>query len=227
MEVAGPPEDAEREFAATESELVGYPNYGAPEIGLIAWNSVFNNIQQDRRACTATAIAPYVVLTAGHCIDDANFFYTIEENPLRVRQFRVRERWRHPIWDIAVVRLWDRVPWWRPIKENGPVGAVAAVWGFGGNDCYPAEGGGWARNEGLWTKRFGFFTTQANGRIDQPIICGGDSGGPVIDWNDGQIFGVVFESTGTVPNGFGTFAATNLPGVWQELMFRLWVWANP
>jgi len=37
----------------------------------------------------------------------------------------------------------------------------------------------------------------------------------VVDW-----------STGTVPNGYGLFTATNLPGVWYGLQVMAWAWNN-
>jgi hypothetical protein len=225
MEAPLPGEDGEGEVAAAASKLAGFRNYGAPEAGIVAWNHEFNNIQHEGLLCTGTAIGQYLVLTAGHCVDEARFFYTIEENPLRVQQFGVRDRWRDPNHDVGLLRLWQPVPYWREVKEHGPVGATAAVWGFGGNDCRPDNQ--WEYNVGLFTKRVGFFRTQASGHIDQPIICGGDSGGPIVDWDgDGRIFGVVSRSTGTGPGGYGVFAATNLPGVWNGLRIMMYAWNN-
>jgi len=47
----------------------------APATPLRSRLTTHENIQYDQRACTGTAIAQYVVLTAGHCIDDMNYFY--------------------------------------------------------------------------------------------------------------------------------------------------------
>jgi hypothetical protein len=161
-------------------------------------------------------------LTAGHCTD-LSFFWTIEE-PLNVHRFDVRNRWRHGYFDIGLLWLWQPVPSTRPMKENGPVGVTAAVWGFGGDDCVPGPGGTWPINNGVLTKRVGFFTTGADGWIRSPIICGGDSGGPIVDLNDGQIFGVTVASSGTRQGGPGLFSATNLPTVWNDLVLVAYLW---
>jgi Trypsin len=217
-----PGADEAPDVAATGQEVVGFRNYANPEIGAIMTGDSINSAL----VCTGTAISPNVVLTARHCLANANFFYTIEE-PLNVRRFTVRERWGSSREDIALLWLHEPVPFTRPIKHTGTVNSTAAIFGFGGNDCAPAPGGGWFPNNGLGVKRIGFFTTEASGRINAPIVCGGDSGGPVIDWNDGLIFGVVVRSTGTQnPNGFGEFTATNRPTVWEDLMFINWIWQS-
>lgn len=211
------------DLGEASGEVVGFTNYGAPEIGLLGNSASVNTLTA---SCTATAVAPNVLATARHCLGLARYFFTIEE-PLYVRRFEVRGTWGDPSNDIGLVWVRQPVPFTRALKENGSVNATAAVWGFGGNNCdvnpYTGE---WAYNEGAGVKRVGFFTTQANGTIAAPIICPGDSGGPVVDWSDGKIFGVVSASSGSQPGDHGVFVATNRPGVWSSLMFVIWIWQS-
>ena len=209
-----PPDDV----GQTEQEVVGFRNYSFPEIGLLTDSASINTIGE---FCTGTAIAPNVILTAGHCMF-ANYFWTIEE-PLNVHRFTARDHWRHPFFDIGLIWVQEPVPSTRPMKENGPVGVTVALWGFGGNDCI-AGGGGWPVNNGILTKRVGFFITQADRFIRSPIVCGGDSGGPVVDVTDGQIFGVAVAGSGSRPGDTGVFSATNLPTVWNDLVLVSYLW---
>jgi hypothetical protein len=213
----------EGDLVELDEEVVGFTNYGNPEIGLLADSASVNRVG---RFCTATAVAPNVLVTARHCLWFARHFFTIEE-PFVVRRFDVRETWAHPHHDIGLVWVRQGVPFTRPLKETGTVNATAAVWGFGGNNCdlNPVTGD-WAYNDGYGVKRVGFFTTQANGNINAPIICPGDSGGPVVDWSDGKIFGVVSTSSGSQPGDRGTFVATNRPGVWSSLLFMIYIWQS-
>lgn len=218
--------DDEFEPLVDESEplidkVAGFRNYANPEIGLVSPVPGINDLLAVGGLCTGTAVAPNVILTARHCVGGANYFFTIQE-PLNVRRFTVRQRWSSPNADIALLWVREPVPWTRALEEHGPVGATAAVVGFGGDSCH--YGNGWEYNYGVGVKRVGFFTTQANGNIDPGILCPGDSGGPIIDWSNGKIFGVVSSGWGTAPGDTASFAATNLPGVWNDLMFVIWIW---
>jgi hypothetical protein len=214
-------EDPEADLDSTSDELRGFVSYANPEIGIVAEGSSVNALG---RQCTGTAVAPNVVLTAGHCTF-ANWFYTVE-NPLAVRRFAVRQRWAHPTEDIGLLWIREPIPWTRPMEEHGPVGATAALVGFGGNDCDLNSRGEWAYNRGLGTKRLAFFTTVASGQINAAIVCPGDSGGPVVDWADGRVFGVMASSNGTRPGDSAWFTATNRPGVWASLQFLVYVWQS-
>lgn len=208
------------QVAETEQPVVGFRNYGSPEIGLLTDSGSINTIGT---FCTGTAVAPNVILTAGHCTE-LNFFWTIQE-PLNVHRYTVRGRWRHSFFDIGMLWLTEPVPFTRPMEENGPVNQTVAVWGFGGNDCVAVDGG-FNPNNGILVKRVGFFVTQADRFIRAPIICGGDSGGPIVDLNNGQIFGVTVASQGTQPGDTGVFSATNLPTVWGDLEFTTFIWQS-
>ena len=219
--LAGGCAEPEEELASTSEALVGFVSYANPEIGIVAEGSSVNTLGH---RCTGTAVAPNVVLTAGHCTF-ANWFYTVE-HPLAVRRFAVRHRWAHPTEDIGLLWIREPIPWSRPMEEHGPVGATAALVGFGGNDCDTNGRGGWAYNNGLGVKRLAFFTTVASGQINAAIVCGGDSGGPVVDWADGRVFGVISNSGGTQAGDSATFTATNRPGVWSSLQFLVYVWQS-
>jgi hypothetical protein len=205
-------------------KVAGFRNYANPEIGLLSPLPGVNDLPGLPGVCTGTAISPNVILTAAHCVASANYFFTIEE-PLNVRRFTVRDRWASPTDDIGLVWVREPVPWFRHMKKDGVPYTTAAVYGFGGNSCHLGSGG-WVYNNGTLVKRIGFFTTQPNGWIAPSIVCPGDSGGPIIDWADGKIFGVVSEGTGTEATDWGWFEATNSDNgkVWNDLMFVIWIW---
>jgi hypothetical protein len=113
------------------------------------------------------------------------------------------------------------------MEEHGPVGATAALVGFGGNDCDLNSRGEWAYNRGIGTKRLAFFTTVASGQINAAVACprrfrvARSSTGPT-----GGLFGVMASSNGTRPGDSAWFTATNRPGVWASLQFLVYVWQS-
>jgi hypothetical protein len=205
---------------STEQQVNGFVHYGNPEIGLVASSTTVAS-----GYCTGTAVAPNVVLTAAHCMGAPNFFLTQTAQDAAPTSYAVRDRWSSPNTDIGLLWLRQPVPWTRPIKQNGTVNSTGLVYGFGGNSCdWDPVNQRWIFNDGVRIKRLAFFTTAANNVINSPLLCPGDSGGPVIDWNDGLIFGVSVTSSGTQPGDFGTFTPTNASTNWGDLQFVIFVW---
>jgi hypothetical protein len=202
-----------------QQQVNGFVSYANREIGLIG-----SSTSASSGFCTGTAVSPNVVLTAGHCISGANYFFTFQSQTATPQRYDVRDRWRSPNTDIGMLWLRQAVPWTRPIKQTGTVNSTAAVYGFGGNSCDTDGRGGWRFNDGTLVKRVAFFTTGANNVINSNLICGGDSGGPIIDWNDGIIFGVTVTSSGTQPGDTATFTPTNASTNWSDLQFVIFVW---
>lgn len=210
--------NAETPTSSVEQQVNGFVDYNNPEVGLVAqWPELAGGW------CTGTAVAPNVVLTAKHCMGGANHFLTFQSQGATPRRFDVRDRWSSPTQDIGLLWLWQPVPWSRPIKQHGTVNSTAVVYGFGGNSCdWDPVNGRWLFNHATLVKRVAFFTTGSNNVINAPLLCPIDSGGPIIDWNDGMIFGVSEASSGTLPGDTAVFSPTST--AWGDLNFVIWVW---
>jgi Trypsin len=218
--------EPEAELATTSAALHGLESYGAPEIGIISrWDTVNQPV-----GCTATAIAPNVVITARHCllggggeIGVGHWYYTIEP-PLTVRRHQIHEVWLSgeqvygqpppQLRDIALLRIHPASPFHREIRAYAPGGSTAWGWGFGGFDC-AWSGRYWYDVTGSGRKRFATFTVAGN-QITAPIFCPGDSGGPVIAEEDGRIFGIMTHGQGTRPGDTGIFE--NIGDIWGDVM---------
>jgi hypothetical protein len=199
--------------AAISQELHGFENYDNPEIGLVTPSSSVNA----GAYCTGTAILPNIVITARHCVvggggavGEGGSFFTIAQ-PFTVTRHVVNQVWRSgdagttdPIRDIALLRVAPAVPWTRELGQYADAGSTAFAWGFGGFDCFP--------NVNAGRKRVGWFTVAGN--VTPPMVCPGDSGGPVIR-ADGRIFGILSHSSGTGPGGIGIFE--NVGDIWRDV----------
>jgi hypothetical protein len=161
------------------------------------------SINMDGAGCTATLVAPDVVVTAAHCVNYGTRMnsgqygsFTIETRAER-RSFSVT---RYVSFgeqlgsdDVAILQLGDVVPADlaspAPVADRTPpAGSTLTVYGYG---CTHR-----AANSD-WQKRKASFQQGQQ----SSYLCPGDSGGPVIDENSGAVVrinsGYYLDATGT------------------------------
>ncbi|WIG92931.1 trypsin-like serine protease [Myxococcus sp. SDU36] len=150
-----------------------------------------------RVLCTGTLVAPRVVLTAAHCVENTEaprvfsvVFAAETARASAAQRIRVVEGRLHPAWrpgvnDVGVLMLASDAPvaplaWEARAFPADGVGRVARVVGFG----MDGEGGSGLRRGGLSritsVDAFAFSIEAA-----PAMSCGGDSGGPVFIEQDG------------------------------------------
>ncbi|KRT84272.1 Trypsin, partial [Oryctes borbonicus] len=173
-------------------------------------------LSRDRRSisCGGGIIKSNIILTAAHCLDDANFYvYTgIESlNDLsRKEPYPVRTVFKHPRYngrtnfDIGLVILsshikLDSTAQVIPIATSFPdIGSKVTIVGFGRVECDPLNVDDFGRCIGGYSGILRFATAKLTGQNNGVIktvsyneqnTCFGDSGGPVIHRN--KVVGVV------------------------------------
>jgi hypothetical protein len=203
-QIGGPPIDTEGRPIRSGT---GHDTGERPEVGQIVLNGY---------ACTATVVAPRVLLTAAHCVEhrsgpEDGWFYVADGSGAIVAggpaapivESRSFGGWlgEH---DLALLRLGADIPGGTPIAPIASAeprdGERVRAYGFG------RDGGGWECSWGATGRR-----QKRVAEIEWPIWlldsygCPGDSGGPSFN-GAGEIVAVT--SSG---NPFGTFSTAGLP----------------
>ncbi|QDE85753.1 S1 family peptidase [Myxococcus xanthus] len=203
---------------ARRAVVGGAPEPGFPAVAAIVPVSPFCGEPDEaaRVLCTGTLVAPRVVLTAAHCVENADaprvfsvVFAAETARASAAQRIRVVEGRLHParrpgVSDLGVLILASDAPvaplaWEAQAFPADGVGRLARVVGFG----VDGEGGSGLRRGGL--SRIRSVEADAFSVEAAPAMsCGGDSGGPVFIEEDGlerlagvTSFGDLTCSTGT------------------------------
>ncbi|MEZ4263580.1 MAG: trypsin-like serine protease [Polyangiaceae bacterium] len=191
-------------------------------------------------SCSATLITPTVVLTAGHCVEDATastpvevYFGTYASQAPASEWRRVRTVKSHPEYphryineghDCALLFLEQPVSGIAPVPFNTQpldsswLGKPARIVGFGHTDGYRQSGGGTKRNLDTSIKEVQSRVVSIGQR--GATSCQGDSGGPMLATVGGveKVIGV--SSYGQqYCIGLGTYSRTDACAAWisQEI----------
>ncbi len=187
----GKADDAE---ANSEKLLAGATTYDRPEIGRI-------------RGCTATLVAPNVIISAAHCVDyqsrEATGDYgrfTVDLGPRQERSFVIerfksydRQLGRN---DVVLMRLAQAVPPSVAIPtgistRGANPGEPVTVYGYGCTDRSTQRGG-------FIKRKYDYSFGRSS------VLCPGDSGGPVVLGADGPVF--------LINSGYFTGSGTDIFG---------------
>ena len=199
-----------------EAIINGQFTFERPEIGYINSNLGF---------CTATLVAPNVVLSAAHCIgyrteDHAgqrigDFVVQFSESDSRVYTFDAMISYGHSgpsTTDVALLRLTDPVPPSVAVPatiatQHVPQGHLVTWFGYGcGNRATPQD-------SQTYHKQRLTFTLQASNNS-----CLGDSGGPTVR----DVYGDVFRVTSGWRNGRDVFG--DVVSMRPKLMAQIDIW---
>jgi hypothetical protein len=204
-----PPADDESETDAPELRD-GQFTYDRPEIGMMVTNGM--------SMCTATLVAPHVVVTAAHCVGygtqdttDKQGWFRIEKSETEHYDFdwdaflSYGRGWGSD--DVALLRLKTAVPDTiaRPadIATETPRAEWVTIFGYGCSQRPGVFGGGGWDDHSQRKQKLAFEM----GPIRK--VCPGDSGGPTVRGSNGgvfrvssRMFSVEFLGWG-VPDAFG------------------------
>jgi hypothetical protein len=229
-------------LAAPTLAMVG----GAPPAAGGAGRSVVMILGSYGTACTATAIARDLLLTAAHCVQPGADYKLVASEPgqqpvlkdtariERDPQFDMKRLFAHlATADVALVKLTEPLPARIPPvpigggAETVAVGDPLVVAGYGVTVRGDGRTGGTVRSATLvatgvpGTLQIRLFDPATKGLSAGLGACAGDSGAPAFRETDGSlaIIGVVSWSTG--PNLSG--GCGGLTGITPLLLYRAWI----
>jgi len=228
--------------AASAQAMVG----GAPPVADGAGRSVVMILGSGGTACTATAIARDLLLTAAHCVLPGSDYKLVGSTPgqapvlkdiLRIEhdpQFDLKRLFGHlATADVALIKLAEPLPAKIPAvplgaeEEPVAVGDAFVIAGYGVTVRGDGRTGGTVRAATLvatgqpGSLQIRLFDPKTKGDSPGLGACAGDSGAPVFRDKDGRtvIVGVVSWSTGPkLEAGCG-----GLTGVTPLASYRAWI----
>jgi hypothetical protein len=219
---------------------------GAPPAADGAGRSVVMILGSFGTACTATAIASDLLLTAAHCVQPGADYKLVDSAPgsepvlkdvariERDPQFDLQRLFGHlATADVALVKLADRLPAKIPpvalggAAEQVAVGDSLVVAGYGVTVRGDGRTGGTVRAATLvvtgqpGTLQIRLFDPRTKGDSPGLGACAGDSGAPAFrDTGEGlRIVGVVSWSTGPKLTG----GCGGLTGITPLVRYRPWI----
>lgn len=218
---------------------------GAPSADGIG-RSVVTIVGSRGNFCSGTMIAPTIVLTAAHCVQNGATYKIVEYDAQRTPQLRdVAQVAVHPQFnlqtmlahrataDVALLRLAGPIAAGRqPVLLGTPrmpiaVGGRFTIAGIGVTVRGDGKSGGIVRAASLATTgqpgtlQIRLVDPLAGGKRDGLGACTGDSGGPVFEDQQGRsvVVGVISWSTG--PNS--TAGCGGMTGVTPFSLYRDWI----
>ena len=223
---------------------------GAPPAGDGAGRSVVMVLGSYGTACTATAIAPDLLLTAAHCVEPGADYKLVDSGPSRdlsrppvlkdiVRierdpQFELKKLFAHVATaDVAILKLAQPLPMRIPPvpiagdSEPVTVGDTFVVAGYGVTIRGDGRTGGTVRAATLvatgqpGTLQIRLFDPSTKGQSAGLGACAGDSGAPVFRASGAALTIIGVVSWSTGPNL--SAGCGGLTGVTPLVRYRAWI----
>jgi secreted trypsin-like serine protease len=223
---------------------------GAPAAADGVGRSVVMILGSYGTACTATAIAPELLLTAAHCVQPGADYKLVDREPgqslsevptlkdiariERHPQFDLKRLFAHlATADVALIKLVDplpaRVP---PVRIGGDnetvaVGDTLTVAGYGVTVRGDGRSGGVVRAASLivtgqpGTLQIRLFDPATKGQSAGLGACAGDSGAPAFRDDNGTLSIIGVVSWSTGPNLSG--GCGGLTGITPLVRYRAWM----